>query len=97
MPTPTIPAFLQSRADRGWAIQVGVFGNQTMAEAQLKKYAARATDLIGQAAHIVAPIQSASGHTLYRARFGPYGERQAREVCSQLTQRGQSCFPVVTR
>ncbi len=89
-----VPTSLHGRA---WAIQVGVFGNQNMAEAQLKKYAAMATDLIGQAAHIVAPIQSASGHTLYRARFGPYGEREAHEVCSQLTQRGQSCFPVVAR
>jgi D-alanyl-D-alanine carboxypeptidase len=89
-----VPTSLHGRA---WAIQVGVFGNQNMAEAQLKKYAAMATDLIGQAAHIVAPIQSASGHTLYRARFGPYGEREAHQVCSRLTQRGQSCFPVVAR
>jgi len=34
---------------------------------------------------------------LYRARFGPYAEREARNVCGALTQRGQSCFAVVTR
>jgi D-alanyl-D-alanine carboxypeptidase len=82
---------------RTWTIQIGAFGNQALAEAQLKKYAARATDVVGQATHIIAPIHSASGHMIYRARFGPYGEREAREVCTELTERGQSCFPVVAR
>jgi D-alanyl-D-alanine carboxypeptidase len=82
---------------RTWTIQIGAFGNEALAEAQLKKYAARATDVVGQATHIIAPIHSASGHMIYRARFGPYGEREAREVCSELTERGQSCFPVVAR
>ncbi len=80
-----------------WTIQVGAFGDQAMAEAQLNTYAAKAKDIVGQASHIVAPIQAANGHTLYRARFGPYAEREARDVCGQLTQRGQACFPVVTR
>ncbi len=68
-----------------------------MARAQLNSYAVKAKDIVGEASHIVAPIQAANGHTIYRARFGPYAEREARDVCVQLTQRGQSCFPVVTR
>ncbi|HWY61075.1 MAG TPA: SPOR domain-containing protein [Rhizomicrobium sp.] len=80
-----------------WTIQVGAYADQALARAQLNNYAAKAKDIIGEASHIVAPIQSANGHVIYRARFGPYAEREAREVCSQLTQRGQSCFAVVTR
>ena len=32
------------------------------------------------------------GQTLFRARFGPFVEREAREVCARLTERGQTCF-----
>ena len=80
-----------------WTIQVGAYANQSLASAQLNSYASKAKDIIGQAAHLVVPIQYANGHTLYRARFGPYAETEARNVCGQLTQRGQSCFAVVTR
>ena len=80
-----------------WTIQVGAYANQSLASAQLNSYATKARDIIGQAAHIVAPIQAANGHMLYRARFGPYAEQEARNVCGQLTQRGQTCFAVVTR
>jgi D-alanyl-D-alanine carboxypeptidase len=82
---------------RNWTIQVGAYANQALASAQLNSYANKAKDIIGQAAHLVVPIQYANGHTLYRARFGPYAETEARNVCGQLTQRGQSCFAVVTR
>jgi D-alanyl-D-alanine carboxypeptidase len=82
---------------RNWTIQVGVFGDQALAEAQLDSYAIKAKDIVGRTAHIVAPILSASGQMLYRARFGPYAEREARDVCDRLTQRGQPCFPVAMR
>jgi D-alanyl-D-alanine carboxypeptidase len=82
---------------RNWTIQIGVFANQTMANAQLDLYVAKAKDVVGEAVRIVAPIRSANGHTLYSARFGTYAEREARNVCGQLTQRGQACFPVATR
>ena len=81
---------------RNWTIQVGAYANQALANAQLDSYASKAKDIVGQAAHIVAPIQAANGHTLYRARFGPYAEREARNVCGELTQRGQTCFAVIT-
>jgi D-alanyl-D-alanine carboxypeptidase len=80
-----------------WTIQIGAFADQALARAQLDSYASKAKDIVGQAAHIVAPIQAANGHMLYRARFGPYAEREARNVCGALTQRGESCFAVVTR
>ena len=80
-----------------WIVQIGAFGNQTLAQAQLKDFVVKAKDIIGEAAPIVAPITSRNGQTLYRARFGPYAEAEARNVCTQLEQRHQSCLAVVTR
>jgi D-alanyl-D-alanine carboxypeptidase len=51
--------------------------------------------VLGQASRIVIPFQGVDGHTLYRARFGPFEEREAREVCERLTERGQTCFAAV--
>ena len=82
---------------RTWTIQIGAFADQALAKAKLDAFATKASDVVGQAARIVAPITGANGHTIYRARFGPYAEREARAVCGQLTQRGQTCFAVASR
>jgi D-alanyl-D-alanine carboxypeptidase len=79
----------------GWMIQIGAYANQTLARAQLASYVERSMDVLGQAARTVVPFQSVDGHTLFRARFGPFPEREAREVCSRLTQRGQTCFAAI--
>jgi len=50
--------------------------------------------VLALASRIIAPVQS-NGHTMYRARFGLFAEREARDVCSRLTQRGQTCFVAV--
>jgi D-alanyl-D-alanine carboxypeptidase len=78
-----------------WTIQIGAFGDEISAKAQLSAYAERSMDVLGQASHIVIPFQGVDGHTLYRARFGPFEEREAREVCERLTERGQTCFAAV--
>jgi len=75
-----------------WMIQIGAFATQNLARAQLAAYAEKSMDVLGQAARVVAPFQAVDGHTAYRARFGPFAEREAREVCSRLSQRGQTCF-----
>jgi D-alanyl-D-alanine carboxypeptidase len=80
-----------------WTIQIGAYADQALAKAELASYAQKAQDVLGQAARIVAPITRADGHTLYRARFGLYAEREARQVCDRLTQRGQTCFAAVAR
>lgn len=80
---------------RSWVIQIGAFATQTLARAQLAAYAEKSMDVLGQASRVVAPIQSVDGHTVYRARFGPFAEREARQVCTRLTQRGQTCFAAV--
>jgi D-alanyl-D-alanine carboxypeptidase len=76
----------------GWTIQIGAYADETTAKAELANYAERSTDILGEAARIIAPFQSAEGHVLYRARFGPFAEQKARDVCEALTKRGLTCF-----
>lgn len=78
-----------------WTIQIGAYADKALAEAQLNAYAGKSSDVLARATHIVSPSQTASGHTLYRARFGLYAEQEARDVCNRLTQRGQTCFAAV--
>jgi D-alanyl-D-alanine carboxypeptidase len=75
-----------------WTIQIGAFGDASLAQAELANYVARSGDVLGQAPRMVAPFQSSEGHTLYRARFGPFPEQEARHVCQVLSGRGQTCF-----
>jgi D-alanyl-D-alanine carboxypeptidase len=77
---------------QSWTIQIGAFADMTQARGQLAAYAEKSMDVLGQAARIVIPFAAVDGHTLYRARFGPFAEREAREVCARLSQRGQTCF-----
>lgn len=85
----------QPVAGRNWTIQIGAYADQALARAQLAAYADKARDVLGQASRIVTPASSADGKTVWRARFGLFGEDQAREVCSRLSQRGQTCFAAV--
>jgi D-alanyl-D-alanine carboxypeptidase len=77
---------------KAWTIQIGAFANTTTARSELASYAEKSMDVLGQAERIIVPFKGMDGHLLYRARFGPFVEREAREVCSRLTQRGQTCF-----
>jgi D-alanyl-D-alanine carboxypeptidase len=78
-----------------WTIQIGAYADKALADAQLKTYAGKAQDVLARASRIIAPITSPRGHTLYRARFGLFAEQEARDVCTRLTQRGQTCFAAV--
>jgi D-alanyl-D-alanine carboxypeptidase len=78
-----------------WTIQIGAYADKAFAKAQLDAYAQKSMDVLGKAARLVVPFQSSDGHTMYRARFGLFAERKAREVCDRLTQRGQTCFAAV--
>jgi len=74
-----------------WAVQIGVFASETLAQAQLAAFAKRGVDIVGQAQRLVIPFASLSGHTLYRARLGLFGEEEARDICKRMAQRGQAC------
>jgi D-alanyl-D-alanine carboxypeptidase len=80
-----------------WTIQIGAFADSAMAHAQLASYAEKSMDVLGQASRIVVPFKAVDGQTLFRARFGPFVEREAREVCARLTERGQTCFAALAR
>ena len=90
-------ADLEQATDHNWTIQIGTYADQALAKAQLDTYAEKSMDVLGQASRLVVPFQGANGHTMYRARFGLFAERQAREVCDRLTQRGQTCFAAVAQ
>ena len=79
-----------------WTIQIGAFADLTVARAQLADYAEKSMDILGQAQRIIVPFQSIDGQLLYRARFGPFLEREARQVCARLTERGQTCFAAIS-
>jgi D-alanyl-D-alanine carboxypeptidase len=89
------PAAAAAMSPHAWTIQIGAFADMNQARGQLASYAEKSMDILGQAARIIIPFTGVDGHTLYRARFGPFIEREAREVCSRLTERGQTCFTVL--
>ena len=86
---------LEATPGHNWTIQIGAYADKALALEQLKTYAGKAQDILAKASQIIAPLQSPGGHTIYRARFGLFAEREAREVCNRLTQRGQTCFAAV--
>ena len=79
-----------------WTIQIGAYADSGIARTQLASYAERSMDILGQATRIIVPFKGIDGQMLFRARFGPFAEREAREVCERLTERGQTCFAVLT-
>jgi D-alanyl-D-alanine carboxypeptidase len=74
-----------------WAVQIGVFASETLAQAQLAAFTRRGVDIVGQAQKLVIPFPSLGGHTLYRARLGLFAEEEARDICKRMAQRGQAC------
>ena len=81
---------------RAWAIQIGAYATDTIAKTELSSYVRKSSDLLRAAQQVVIPVQSANGHTMFRARFGPMAERDAREICARLTERGQTCFATMS-
>ncbi|HEY2032846.1 MAG TPA: D-alanyl-D-alanine carboxypeptidase [Rhizomicrobium sp.] len=96
-PATNIARSVATKGGRDWTIQIGAFGDQPSAKAQLSAYATRSKDVLGTAEHIVVPFQSVDGKTLYRARFGPFVEAEARAVCERMTERKQTCFAAAAK
>jgi D-alanyl-D-alanine carboxypeptidase len=96
-PAKSIARSVASKGMRDWTIQIGAFGDAPSAKQQLAAYAERSMDVLGQADRIVVPFKSVDGKTLYRARFGPFVEAEARAVCQRMTERKQSCFATAQR
>lgn len=89
---PAVAANNMNAMARDWSIQIGAFADMGSARAQLASYAEQSMDVLGTAERIVVPFQGADGQKRFRARFGPFAEAEARQICARLTQRGQTCF-----
>jgi D-alanyl-D-alanine carboxypeptidase len=87
-----LPKIINATGSAKWTIQIGAFADAAAARTQLASYAERSMDLLGQVSRIVVPFQGTGGQKLFRARFGPFAEKEARTVCATLTKRGQTCF-----
>jgi D-alanyl-D-alanine carboxypeptidase len=83
---------VSSDPGKDWTIQIGAYANQELAKAYLDAYAKKSIGLLGRAIQMVVPFQSRDGRTVYRARFGLFAERKARQVCDKLTKRGDNCI-----
>lgn len=89
----TEPSVLETTASiKHWAIQIGAFASAPIAEAQLVAYARQALDVLAFSKRYVVPVESNDGQTLYRARFGMFGENEARDICRRMMEIGQTCF-----
>ena len=96
-PAKSIARSVAAKGVRDWTIQIGAFSDVPSAKQQLTAYAERSMDVLGQAERIVVPFQSVDGKTLYRARFGPFVEAEARAVCQRMTERKQTCFAAAAK
>jgi len=77
-----------------WAVQIGAFASETLAQAKLSAFLQRGVDVLGQAQKLIIPFRS-DGRTLYRARLGMFAEAEARAICRLMVKRGQACFAAV--
>jgi len=75
-----------------WTIQIGAYANEELARAYLDAYAKKSMGLLNRAIQMVVPFHAQDGRTVYRARFGLFAERRARQVCDRLTKRGDNCI-----
>ena len=92
----TEPSVLDTTASlKRWAIQIGAYASAPLAEAQLVAYARQAIDIFAFSQRYVVPIAGNDGQTLYRARFGLFGEDEARDICNRMMEVGQTCFTAV--
>jgi D-alanyl-D-alanine carboxypeptidase len=89
----TEPSVLEtSEALKRWAVQIGAFASEPIAEAQLVAYARQAIDIFAFSSRYIEPISASDGQTLYRARFGLFAEDEARDICRKMMDAGQTCF-----
>ncbi|MGH6827854.1 MAG: D-alanyl-D-alanine carboxypeptidase [Rhizomicrobium sp.] len=92
-----IHAEAPSRAPSGaapghdWTVQIGAFANEELAKAYLEAYAKQSMGMLGRAVRMVMPFEAQDGHIVYRARFGLFVEKRAKQVCDRLARRGENC------
>jgi D-alanyl-D-alanine carboxypeptidase/D-alanyl-D-alanine carboxypeptidase (penicillin-binding protein 5/6) len=96
-PAPARPAAAEASApversgSTHWAVQVGAYGQQSLALLSAEK----AAKLAGLSPHLAAVTQPAKGDRIFRARLVDLAsEQQAREACQMLRRKGIACVLV---
>jgi hypothetical protein len=79
-------------AAKGWSVQIGAYASETLAEERLATFVRANAGTVDQAERLVTPFRSFDGRMLFRARFGPFAENEARDLCNGIIRRGQTCF-----
>ncbi len=78
-------------ADKGWAVQVGVFREAESAKTALKKIASKVrNDLSGAIAYV--EYSEHGTNILHRARLKNLSQQSATTVCQKLQNMSQDCF-----
>ena len=77
-----------------YGVQIGAYGMQDVAKQRLATAVERAPQLLQDVVLAVVPID-VDDRTIYRARIGPYRERDADATCRELLKQGITCFTVV--
>ncbi len=76
-----------------WAIQVGAFGNETLAHSAVGAARDQARDMLSAARPIVASVREPHGR-LFRARLGGLSRDTAVQACERLTRGRTNCMVV---
>ncbi|MFW6027361.1 MAG: serine hydrolase [bacterium] len=74
-----------------WGVQLGAFTSIQLAEVHLDNAERLQPDVLTREKSALLPKQDGSGK-LYRARFGPMDEAEARAACEKLKAGGMHCF-----
>jgi hypothetical protein len=70
-----------------WAIQIGAFGKETLAQSAIGTAKTQAREVLATAHPVVAPVQQTHG-TLYRARLTGLSREAAVQACEKLRGHG---------
>ena len=76
-----------------WAVQVGAFANQNLAQSATAAARQNAHGVLGGAQTVVAGVRQPGG-TLYRARLGGLSRDAAAEACERLSRARTNCMVV---
>lgn len=80
---------------RQWGVQLGAFTTIELAEIHLDNAERLQPDVLTRRISALVPKDDGAGE-LYRARFGPMEEAQAKAVCEKLRAGGMHCFAIET-
>lgn len=81
--------------DGTWVIQIGAYTDQGVAVSRIRDAIKAAPVELSKAVPVTIPVQSVNNRTLYRSRFGGFGdEKEARNACGRLAREMISCIAI---